>query len=416
VKVLLINPPFYRFMGLEQDYVPLSLLAVGSKLLEEGNTVYLRNMEVGESLVYEGYCGRVENYDKYIESLTEDNIVWKTLEKDIEDIKPDKIGISVLNVKHKSALKIISIADKCGIPVFVGGHHPTILPESYPQNVKVFKGEFESGGCRVEILDELPFPRYDILLDEYSPNGYAHVITARGCPYGCRFCASLNVWGRKVTFKSAPRILREMEYIENTFHCDYFTIWDETFTLNPRRLKEFCSAYSLNSKWRCDTRADTIDEEMIKMMTGSGCGQMSIGIECADNTMLKRIGKHERVEDFKKAAEILNKYNVQWKAYCMLGFPGEKEVDLINTIDFAKSLKPFRITLSFFTPYVGTDLFGECEDLGLIDKDFDFAMHAHQSPHNYFCPDIPRERYFDIRARLSGEVDEYNRTALKTWK
>jgi anaerobic magnesium-protoporphyrin IX monomethyl ester cyclase len=411
--ILLINPPFYRFLGLEQDYVPLSLLAVGSKMAES-EKVFIKNMEVGGDH-YAGYSERADHYNIFIEALNNPlHPVWQELRNTIEDLKPDKIGINVLNVKYKSALKIIDIAKEYGIPVIVGGNHPTTEPGSYPKDIEVFCGEYESNG-RLKDLDETPFPNFDILLDRYSANGYAHILSSRGCPFSCAFCASKIMWGRKVTYKSIDRIISEMWNIHFRFHSDYFTFWDETFTVNKKRITEFCSKYHLPAKWRCDTRADAITDDMVKMMKSSGCGQMSLGLESGDNSILEYISKGETTDDFLRAAEILNNNQIQWKAYMIIGFPKDTEETIIKSIEFVKSLKPFRITLSFFTPYKGTDLYEETKALGLITDNYDMSLFSHQSPHNYFCPLISKERYFELRDQITKNIDEYNKEALKSW-
>jgi len=138
MKTLLINPPFYRFIGLEQDYVPLSLLAVGSQMVQNGDEVFLKNMEVGGDH-YAGYAERSDHYDVYVNALNNKNHpVWEELRRLIEDVKPDKVGINVLNVKYKSALKIIDLVNGYGIPIMVGGNHPTNEPDLYPSTVEVF--------------------------------------------------------------------------------------------------------------------------------------------------------------------------------------------------------------------------------------------------------------------------------------
>ena len=85
MRILLINPPFYRFVGLEQDYIPLSLMAVGSAMADKGNLVFLKNLEIGSDLHYEGYSGRSENYDKYLHALYNHNPIWDELDKTIEE-------------------------------------------------------------------------------------------------------------------------------------------------------------------------------------------------------------------------------------------------------------------------------------------------------------------------------------------
>jgi len=412
--ILLVNPPFYRFLGLEQDYVPLSLLAVGSKMDNDGERVLIKNMEIGGTQ-YVGYSERSSHYDAYLQALNDPiHHIWQELHETIVKVKPDKIGINVLNVKFQSALKIINIAKFYNIPVIVGGNHPSTEPDAYPKGVEVFCGEFESYD-RVRDLDTTPFPNYNLLLDHYSPNGYAHVLSSRGCPFNCTFCASKIMWNRLVTYKSIDRIIAEMRYVHNKFKSDYFTFWDETFTVNKKRITEFCVKYDLPALWRCDTRADAITESMVRMMKSAGCGQMSLGLESGDDEILRYVKKGETTDDFKRASDILNKNNIQWKAYMIIGFPKDTEESILKSIEFVKSLKPFRITLSFFTPYKGTDLYEETKALGLINDNYDMSLFSHQSPHNYFCPLIPKERFFHIRDEITQEIDQYNKEALKLW-
>jgi len=412
--ILLVNPPFYRFLGLEQDYVPLSLLAVGSKMVEDGENVLIKNMEVGGTQ-YVGYSDRASHYDIYIQCLNDSSHpIWQELHETIVRTNPNRIGINVLNVKYQSALKIIDIAKLYNISVIVGGNHPTTEPRAYSEDIEVFCGEFESRG-RVKDLDSTPLPNYDILLDKYSPNGYAHVLSSRGCPFNCAFCASKIMWNRYVTYKSIDRILTEMRYVHHRFRSDYFTFWDETFTVNKKRITEFCSKYDIPALWRCDTRADAITEPMVKMMKESGCGQMSLGLESGDDEILKYVKKGETTEDFKRAAEILNKCGISWKAYMIIGFPRDTEETILRSIEFVKALHPFRITLSFFTPYKGTDLYEETKALGLIKDSYDMSLFSHQSPHNYFCPLITKERFFQLRDKITIEIDEYNKEAIKSW-
>lgn len=416
--ILLINPPFYRFIGMEQDYVPLSLLAVGSKMVSDGEDVLIKNMEIGkEETHYAGYSERSTKYESYLSNVNDLNHpVWVELKNLLLEIKPNKIGINVLNPKYQSALKIIDIAKEFDIPVIVGGNHPTTEPNLYPKDVEIHLGEYESPGCRIKDLDEIPFPNYDILMDCYSPNGYAHVLSSRGCPFKCSFCASKVMWKQKVTFKSVDRIISEMKYVYNRFNSDYFTFWDETFTLNKKRLKEFCLKYDVPAKWRCDTRADSITDDVVQMMKNSGCGQMSLGLESGNDDILKYIHKGETTEDFVQAAQILEKNNIQWKAYMIVGFPIDTEKSILESIDFVKKLKPFRITLSFFTPYKGTQLFEEVKSLGLIDENYNASLFSHQSPYNYFCPKISRDRYSELKGIITKDIDQYNKKALEVWK
>jgi radical SAM superfamily enzyme YgiQ (UPF0313 family) len=206
-----------------------------------------------------------------------------------------------------------------------------------------------------------------------------------------------------------------MRYVVNRFGADQFTIWDEVFTLHKARLREFCSKYDLTAKWRCDTRADILDDTTVQMMADAGCSQMSIGVESGVNSILRYIGKGETTADYRRAAEILTRNSMQWKAYCIIGFPEETAEDMRHTVEFVKSLQPFRITLSFFTPYKGTPLYGECVERGLIAENTAINDYFHQGPYNYFCPKLSKEEYAQLRDEISAEVDTYNKEALLTW-
>lgn len=418
--ILLINPPFYRFQGLEQDYVPLSLLAVGSSIKANGTDVFIKNMEVFDGAHYEGYADRKDSFDRYIAGLNNDNHpAWTGLHELIDTLKPDVIGISVLNVKFHAALKIMEIAKMRGIPVIVGGTHPTIEPERYPDFVDIRPGEFESNGGRIANLDDLPFPAYDILLDKYSPNGYGHLMSSRGCPFGCKFCASQNIWKRKVTFKSPRRMVMEMKDVHTRFGTNCFTFWDETFTLNHNRLTEFCMRFmesGINATWRCDTRADSLTDDVVKMMKRSRCESISMGVEVGDDYTLGEIGKGETTETIAKAAGILNDNGMPWKAYSIIGFPSDTEELIFRSMEFIKNLRPSRITLNFFTPYKGTELYDTVDKLGMINGTYHRSLLAHHSPHNYFCPKIEKKRYNEIKGIVAADIDAYNQRALEVWK
>jgi uncharacterized radical SAM superfamily protein len=417
--ILLVNPPYYRFQKLDQDYVPLSLLAVGSKISSTGEEVYLKNMEVMKDGKYQGYTSRRDHFDDYQTALNDDNHpAWLELNSLIDEYTPDTIGISVLNVKYQSALKIIDIAKRRKIKVVVGGTHPTIEPDKYSSDVAVWPGEYESANGRINNLDTLPFPDFDILLDTYSKNGYGHLMSSRGCPWKCKFCASKTIWKNKVTFKSPLRMIEEMKRVNDKFGTDIFTFWDETFTCSRARLIEFCYRFKssgIKAQWRCDTRADKINDDMIKMMKASGCASVSMGVEVGDDATLREIGKDETCETIQRAADILNANGMQWKAYSIIGFPTDTEEVIFKSMTFIKGLKPSRITLNFFTPYRGTPLYDTCHAMGLINADYDKSLFSHQSPHNHFCPKIEKKRFNEIKEIMSDDIDNYNRETLRTW-
>ena len=110
MRTLLINPPFYRFVGFEQDYAPISLLSVGAWYEKLGHEVKILNLEIDKDSSYVGYKGRAEGFDNYLDQIENDNHpVWNQMRDTINTIGPDHVGITVVNVKYKSAMKIIEI-------------------------------------------------------------------------------------------------------------------------------------------------------------------------------------------------------------------------------------------------------------------------------------------------------------------
>jgi len=221
---------------------------------------------------------------------------------------------------------------------------------------------------------------------------------------------------KKMSYKSIDRTLEEVRYVNNRYNPSLITFWDETFTANRRRLIEFCSKYNLPTKWTCDTRADSLDENKIIAMINGGCEHIGIGVECGTDASLEYIGKKESIATIERVGELLEKHSLKWKAYCIIGFPHETEDDIRKTIEFVKKIKPARIVLSFFTPYMGTSFYEECLQSNLITTDFDLAMFSHQSPHNHFCPKINKSTWDSLRKELSKEVDDYNSEAIKVWR
>ena len=417
MHILLINPPFSRFYELEQEYVPLSLLAVGSwlKYMDGSVKVTIKNFEIDRRrCAYKGYSERIFRYERYVDNVKSE--IWDEVEEYIKKEKPDQIGITVKNAMYASAIKIIKIALRYDIPVIVGGLHPTYFPSHYDKfdNVKVHRGYFEDLPSGKYCLDSLPLPDYDMLVDTYKyRDSYGHIITSRGCPFKCKFCSTRLIGGRSVCYKSADYIIKEMSYIKSLFNNNVFTIWDDVFTLNKKRLFDFCTKYTIDAEWICESRANVLNEEMVKVMADSGCIEINVGVESAKNKILSYIGKGEKIEDYVQVAEIFKKYNMKWKAYVIIGFPEETIDDILETVSFVmEDLCPSKITLSIFTPYPGTELYEDCRKKGLIEdlsKDKEMlSLYSHQSGFNYFTPEISREDWKIWRGIISKKIDLYN--------
>jgi len=353
-------------------------------------------MNIVSGLHYVDYLERNKKYDNLMAIYNlEKNKYYKELDGVIQTIKPDIIGFTVLTPQIKIVNDLIDyIKMQYGIPVFCGGAGATLNSNKiYGYNI-IFQGGIGDLSILKDIDDyksktifdntfslnkydgELNF---DNILDIYSPDGYGHVFSSVGCYANCRFCASPAIWKRKVYFKPIESFVKELNSIAIKFNPTKFTIWDENFTIVNKRLKAFCNLYKLKQKWSCDSRIDTLNEDKIKLMKEHGCDQINLGVESGCQKILDYLNKKIRKEQIRKIFDLLNNYGIRSKAYLIIGFPEETYKDIIESLEFVKSINPSYITLSLFTPYMNTSLYEECRHKGLIDDSYDESEHSHQS-------------------------------------
>ena len=429
MEVLLVNPPFHRFFGSEQDYIPLGL----SYLAATYKDCFVYNTEIDNKLSYVGYDKRLEGQETYINSVDVDGKIWKEIEERIRGYDPKIVGIYAPSVKLKSAMHVAKIVKKItpNIKIIIGGPHPTIRPNDVIDNKNVdcvIMGEGEKifptiikdllNGDNKQIyhekefiknIDEIPFPARHKMLDIYSPAGYGHIISARGCPFMCAYCGTKAIWKRTIRFRSIDNIVAEIKQVRDTYGTKDFTFWDETFTIDKKRVLEFCEKVKpLGISWRCDTRIDVIDKPLILKMMDAGLEHISIGIESGNQETLDFIKKGITLEQTKETAKMLNETGIFWKAYMMIGFPNETEEQILDTMNIIDELQPKRATLSIFTPYPGTELFDYCVEHNIIEKDVDWEKFSHQSKYNYFTPKIPKRRFEELVKIVSKRMDDYN--------
>src|SRR5208283_4131656 len=119
-------------------------------------------------------------------------------------------------------------------------------------------------------------------------------MSARGCPFDCYFCGSRVVWGRRVRYRSPANMVAEIEEAIGKYHIREFMFYDDTFTLNRKRILEFCQAVidrRLDIRFYAQARVDTIDVEIVRKLKAAGCFAMAIGVESGNEEILKTMGK-----------------------------------------------------------------------------------------------------------------------------
>ncbi|MFA5142616.1 MAG: radical SAM protein [Candidatus Omnitrophota bacterium] len=409
-RVCLVRPPFFKLYGIEKVHFPLSIGYLASYLERGGHEVSFVDGEVFDYGLYEGILYKgiinaalfyadpyfIERKFNVVGKVMEDprHRVWDTLIGRIAAARPDVVGISCYTI-NMTAVNIISerIKSEIGdIPVVLGGIHPTALPAETLEQVRAadfavmgegevtlldlvndigdgkrtglhIAGVVERGSADfkprelITDLDSIPFPKRDF----YDKSNYifgAPLLTSRGCPFSCTFCASHLMWGRKVRNRSVRNVIEELKVLAGKFDAGRIRILDDTFVLNKPWIMEFCAelkASGLKLSFNCSGRINTVDEDLFRVLSDSGFDSIAFGIESGSDRIVKSINKNidlSRVVDVIKTA---NRYGFDTTSFYMTGHPGETAEDIRKSADlFIRSMSK-RGELSMLVPYPKTD-------------------------------------------------------------
>jgi radical SAM superfamily enzyme YgiQ (UPF0313 family) len=147
---------------------------------------------------------------------------------------------------------------------------------------------------------------------------------------------------------------------------------------------------------------------MLRLMRRAGCNSIDIGIESGSDRILGIINKGLNREKVLRGISMIRKNGINFNAFFMLGFPDETEEDILETLALMQNKAMGTIILSIFTPYPGTELYQRATDLGLVNRDLDWGLFSHHSPHNHFVKNITPERFLQIVRETSLFVDKHN--------
>jgi radical SAM superfamily enzyme YgiQ (UPF0313 family) len=213
------------------------------------------------------------------------------------------------------------------------------------------------------------------------------MITSRGCPYRCTFCSAKSFSGAKYRYRSADNVIDEVKEVVGMGFKDVH-FFDDTFTIHKQRVLDICHGIeSLNISWRCLSRVDTVDREMLKTMYDSGCYQIQFGVESGSQKMLDKMKKNVSVKQAKRVFKWCDEIGIETVAFFVLGYPGETRETISKTLSLVKEIKPDFVTFNLFTPLPGSEIFEKIKTKYEWDK-YDLSSAS-------FC-DIPTEEMIDI--------------------
>ncbi len=221
---------------------------------------------------------------------------------------------------------------------------------------------------RPEDLDALPVPRWDLV--DYRRYSYVTSQTSWGCPYRCGYCSYPVTQGARWRTRSIEGVVAEFQALVARYGLKFVLLRDPEFTLERERTVKLCRALisaGVPITWGCETRLDTLDEELLALMAEAGCLRVAFGVESVNAKALRGMGRRplDRADARRKAA-AMKRMGILTYAMYIIGLPGETEASTRDMIDFALELDTNAASFSMATPFPGTRLEGRARALGLV--------------------------------------------------
>jgi anaerobic magnesium-protoporphyrin IX monomethyl ester cyclase len=260
----------------------------------------------------------------------------------------------------------------------------------------------------------LPQPPRD--LTDFAPyrtawveaHGYfsVNMVSSRGCPYRCNWCAK-PISGNKFHLRSAAAVAEEMRQLKADAQADHIWFGDDVFALNSHWVQDLASEVTRRDAalpFKIQSRADLMSEKTVAALRTAGCAEIWMGVESGSQKILDAMDKGLRLSTVRTARQRLKDAGIRACYFLQFGYPGEKWEDLQETIAFVRSTQPDDIGISFSYPLPGTVFYERVQaQLGAkrnwADSDDLCIM---------FQAEYTSEFYRAVRNALHAEVDAWN--------
>lgn len=233
----------------------------------------------------------------------------------------------------------------------------------------------------------------------------ASIYTSRGCPWNCGFCLSPSEWGRLWRGRSIENIVREIEFLKETYDINLIGIEDAESLLNEKRINELIKGmekFDGSIKFYLEGRVSDIkDKETFRRLKEVGCTEIEFGVESGSQEVLDSYHKRITMKQINYAFESANMAGLTTHALLMLGGPNETYETIKETQNLLWQIRPDRVRISFFTPYKGTKIREE------LDKD-NHLCHINSSDYSKWTTDHPvvgtkhiaAKEYYKVRKQI----------------
>ncbi|MCY2932188.1 MAG: radical SAM protein [Planctomycetota bacterium] len=303
----------------------------------------------------------------------------------------DAVGIGAMTTQAPRAYEIADAYLGLGVPVILGGIHPSALPaEAAAHATIVCRGDAESTLPRAlaDLAAGTPRPLYDWQDGEPAPIAtprkdllnpkdylvFNPIQTTRGCPHGCTFCTTPAIFGRRFRQRDIGAIIAEIRQVKEQFNSRVFIFSDDDVAGDQRwALELFDALRPLGVRWasQCDILIAR-NQKLLRAMKASGCLGLILGLESPRASTLREAGKrYARPEEYLRDIAAIRSHGISIWGSFILGFDGDDWRDCMNAVRFAQRARLNMACYPILTPYPGTELFARYESQGrLLTRDW----------------------------------------------
>jgi radical SAM superfamily enzyme YgiQ (UPF0313 family) len=427
-NVLLIVP---RYFSTEQcGYImPLGLLYVSSSLKQSGlANVFTANLNHIDGECFDILKEKIETH--HIDMIGTGGISGQYPEivpvfKMAKQIKPtifSIVGGGIITSDAETAMEALEVADygiigegEFTVPELIHALAVGKPVDGIPGLIYLKNGEYHKTARRKEIqhLDTIPFPDYlSFDYDKYlETNGEVEkeikftpvaIIGGRSCKYNCTFC--FHPTGSSYRQRSLDSIFAEIDFLLAHFNINYIALREELFASDEKRVTDFCCrAQKYDFVWSIQLRVDSVNQIIVNALKNSNCRYIFLGIESADNNILKHMRKQITIEQVEQALNMTIEAGLDTRSTIIIGDEYETKESAYRTLQWWQQNKRFSsISLDMIIAFPGSTLYKNACRSKKISDPVTFLKDG--------CPVINLSRYMNNKefAELISEVSECN--------
>jgi anaerobic magnesium-protoporphyrin IX monomethyl ester cyclase len=355
---------------------------------------------------------------------------WRDIRRKIETSQPDIVGVTSTTENRFQSFRLLEVAREAApeAVTILGGPHASMAAEDtlahLPELDIVVRGEGEmtmldlchalerkrASGAIAHVagisfrqdgrivanpnrspitnLDGLPFPAFHLVPFEkyhfevevpgHGPLPAVNIMTSRGCPFNCNFCATPINWGRTVRLRTSQNVVAEIESHVERLGSRVIFFYDDTFNVSLRRVEDICDRLlerRLDVFWRCEIRLDLMTRPLLAKMKQAGLFQVSFGIEAGSERVRNSvIGKKIKIEDFHSAIAWCKELDIVPNVFFIFSHPTETWEEARETIDLIERYKDdVEATVAILHVYPGTPLEATARETGRLPAGFTWS-------------------------------------------